>query len=89
MTSYRTVWLCLYDILEYARTTATAPTSGGQQGGEGTGYWGAREWGHLWGDGNSLSNGGGLPDHTHSLKSTDAHTQEVDFTKCKLQLKPD
>ena len=40
-------------------------------------------------NGNSLSNGGGLPDHTHSLKSTDAHTQEVDLTKCKLQLKPD
>ena len=26
------MWLRLYDILEYARRTAPAPTSGGQQG---------------------------------------------------------
>ena len=32
-----------------ARTIATAQTSSGQQGGEGTGHRGAREWGHRWG----------------------------------------
>ena len=58
----------------------------------GRGHWSPRgtEWGHLSGRWKqSVQRWWGLLDHTHSLKSTDAHTQRVDFTKCKLQLKPD
>lgn len=88
MTSYRTVWLCMtsWNTRELQRRLRPVVASRGARGlvteGHGSG-------GTSGDNGNSLSNGGGLPDHTHSLKSTDAHTQEVDFTKCKLQLKPD